>query len=145
MSNIALEISLLLALVAAGLLALGTYFAGKKQLLAMTVLAPAAGVVFVLALAIGFLTVKKKAREVKAGWNLMPVLVASRDLAVGAVLTPDAVNEMPVPEQLVTASVFREDQRSRALGRTLVGPAKRGEPITELLVGIDLEGCRAPK
>ncbi len=145
MSNIVLETSLVLVLMAAGLLALGAFFASKKQLLPMAVLAPAAGLVFVLGLALGFLTVKKKAREVRAGWNLTPVLVASRDLAAGAFLTSDAVSEMPVPEQFVTASLFRDRTRSRALGRTLVGPVKRGEPISELLVGIDLEGCRAAK
>ncbi|ODV00191.1 MAG: hypothetical protein ABT15_30175 [Pseudonocardia sp. SCN 73-27] len=59
-----------------------------------------------------------------------PVLVATRDLPAGVVLGPADVAVRTWPEGLVPAGVLRDS--AEAAGRVLAGPARAGEPVTDL-------------
>jgi Flp pilus assembly protein CpaB len=58
------------------------------------------------------------------------VLVAARDLAPGTLLTPADVRPAALPRDAAPAGVLREP--TAAVGRVLVGPARAGEPITDV-------------
>ncbi|GEL23491.1 hypothetical protein PSU4_24450 [Pseudonocardia sulfidoxydans NBRC 16205] len=59
-----------------------------------------------------------------------PVLVAARDLPAGVVLGPADVTVRPWPQALAPAGVLRDS--ADATGRVLAGPARSGEPVTDL-------------
>lgn len=69
------------------------------------------------------------------------VLAAARDLPAGTVLRPDDVRPVALPPDAVPAGALRSD----AAGRTLAGPMRRGEPLTDarLLTGGLLRGYGA--
>jgi Flp pilus assembly protein CpaB len=142
MSTLVLEVSLFMVIGAALLVAIGTYYAAQRKVLPLMLLGSAAAALLIAAWVTSYLALKKKEREVKAGWNLSPVLVATRDLTAGTPLTSDAVTTKSIPEQFATDSVFNPRTQEKALGRTLVVPVKRGEPITRSTVGYELAGCR---
>ena len=143
-SGLFLEIVLLAMVLGSVLAASGAFMAVKnfpKQpsiLLAVLPMWCIAGVLVAGALPLGYLVLQKKNREVKAGWNLLPVQVASRDLKGGESLNADALTERSIPEQFVTDSVITAGSRDKALGRRLLGAVREGEPITWTLVGIDV-------
>ena len=145
MSTLMAEVFLAMVVLAALLVAIGVAFAVQKRLLPLAILGPLAALLFVVSVAGEYLVVQKTKREVRAGWNLVPVLVATRTLAAGDLLSNDAVTLRPVPEQFLTPSVFRAGNRDLAMGRRVVGPVKPGEPITQVLVGIGLAGCAPVK
>jgi Flp pilus assembly protein CpaB len=57
----------------------------------------------------------------------VPVLVAAHDLSAGTTLTPADVTERVYPARTVPAGTVRQ-----AAGRTLSGPLRRGEPLTDV-------------
>lgn len=62
------------------------------------------------------------------------MVVASRDLAAGATLAPDDVEEVEVPPGVVPQGAVGEP-----VGRLLAAPLRRGEPVTDVrLVGAAL-------
>lgn len=68
---------------------------------------------------------------------VVPVLIASRDLAAGAELAPEDLAAALVPTALVPAGALLD--RSDALGRLVAGPVRRGEPLTDVrLLGAGL-------
>jgi pilus assembly protein CpaB len=82
-----------------------------------------------LAGAVAWAAVKRKEREVKAGWTLVPVLVASRDLAEGSVVSWDSVSQRPIPEQFVTSSVVKPDSATYVIGQKVLVPLQAGDPL----------------
>lgn len=63
-----------------------------------------------------------------------PVLLAARDVPAGATLTDDDVRIRDLPVPYAPAGVLHEP--GAAVGRILAGPARAGEPITDVrLVG----------
>lgn len=95
---------------------------GKTPLLVAIVLGVLAG-------AMAFLSVKKKEREVKAGWNLVPVLVASDSIGEGTVITYDMISQRAVPEQFVTSSVIKPDSANYIVGQKILVPLQAGDPL----------------
>jgi pilus assembly protein CpaB len=95
---------------------------GKTPLLVAVMLGVLAGVM-------AFLSVKKKEKEVKAGWNLVPVLVAADAVAEGTVITYDMVQQRAVPEQFVTSSVIRPDSASYIVGQKVLVGLQAGDPL----------------
>lgn len=95
---------------------------GKTPLLVAIVLGVLAG-------AMAYLSVKKKEREVKAGWNLVPVLVASDNVAEGTVITYDMIAQRAVPEQFVTSSVIKPDSANYIVGQKILVPLQGGDPL----------------
>jgi len=95
---------------------------GKTPLLVAIVLG-------LLAFAMSVLAVKKKEREVKAGWNLVPVLVASNGISEGTVITYDMISQRPVPEQFVTSSVIKPDSANYIVGQKVLVALQVGDPL----------------
>jgi Flp pilus assembly protein CpaB len=57
------------------------------------------------------------------------VLFAARDLASGTLLAAHDAVERGAPPDLVTASWVRTEDRPQALGRPLIAPFRKGDPI----------------
>jgi Flp pilus assembly protein CpaB len=73
-----------------------------------------------LATALGLLATRPHTTGVR-------VLVAARDLSAGTTLAPSDVTGRVYPARAVPAGAVR-----RAAGRTLSGPVRRGEPLTDV-------------
>ena len=95
---------------------------GKTPLLVAIVLGVLAG-------AVAYLSIKKKEREVKAGWNLVPVVVAADAINEGTIITFDMVSQRPVPEQFVTSSVIKPDSANYIVGQKVLVPLQAGDPL----------------
>jgi len=95
---------------------------GKTPLLVAIVLGVLAG-------AVAYLSIKKKEREVKAGWNLVPVVVAADAVNEGTIITYDMISQRPVPEQFVTSSVIKPDSANYIVGQKVLVPLQAGDPL----------------
>jgi pilus assembly protein CpaB len=83
----------------------------------------------VLAGAVAFSAVKRKEKEVKAGWNLVPVVVAAQDIGEGTVVTYDMVSQRAIPEQFVTNSVVKPDSANYVVGQRVLVPLQNGDAL----------------
>ncbi len=95
---------------------------GKTPLLIAVVLGILAG-------AVAYAAIKRKEREVKAGWNLVPVIVAAVDIAEGSIVGYDMVSQRAIPEQFVTSSVVKPDSSSYVVGQKVLVPLQAGDPL----------------
>src|SRR4051812_46927445 len=95
---------------------------GKTPLLVAIVLGVLAG-------AVAYLSIKKKEREVKAGWNLVPVVVAADSVSEGTVVTYDMISQRPIPEQFVTSSVIKPDSANYIVGQKVLVPLQAGDAL----------------
>jgi len=87
-----------------------------------------------LALALGlfagvsaWFSLRARSREARAGWELVPVVVASEDLPRGSLLSSKALAERRVPQQFVTGSVVKPDAVQYALEQRLLAPLQKGD------------------
>lgn len=70
---------------------------------------------------LGYSFVKKREMDVRKGWNLVPVVVAARDIPENTVVTMEMISQRSVPEQFVTSSVVKPDSASYIINqKTLV-------------------------
>lgn len=95
---------------------------GKTPLLIAVVLGVLAGVV-------AYTSVKAKERQVKAGWNLVPVIVANDSIAEGTVMSYDMISQRAIPEQFVTSSVIKPDSSNYIVGQKILVPIQAGDPL----------------
>jgi len=86
---------------------------------------------------------QRVSHRVRAGWNLVPVIVASQDLPEGTVLSFDVVSQRPIPEQFVTSSIVKPDSASYVIGGKLLVPVQSGDPLTWSMFaeGLSHEAC----
>jgi pilus assembly protein CpaB len=96
--------------------------AGRTPLAIATVLGLIAGVV-------AYSAIKKKEADVRRGWNLVPVVVASVDVGEGTVITFDMISQRSVPEQFVTSSVVKPDSASYVVNQKVLVPVQAGDPL----------------
>lgn len=78
---------------------------------------------------LSFTLVKKAEREARAGWILVPVVVANRDVAPGEALKLEEMVERDVPEQLITSSMVGPDKKVYVAAQSLAVPVQAGEPL----------------
>ncbi|MFY0565216.1 SAF domain-containing protein [Archangium lansingense] len=78
---------------------------------------------------LAYTLVKKAERESRAGWILVPVIVAKRDVAPVEALKLDDLAQRSIPEQLVTSSLVRPDSSAYVIGQSLTVPVQEGEPL----------------
>jgi len=90
----------------------------------------------VIALALGLLAgiiawsaIKKKEADVRRGWNLVPVVVASQDIPEGTIITFDMINQRSVPEQFVTSSVVKPESATYVVGQKVLVALQSGDPL----------------
>jgi pilus assembly protein CpaB len=95
---------------------------GKTPLIVALVLGLLAGVV-------AYSAIKKKEADVRRGWNLVPVVVASQDIPEGTVVTFDMISQRSVPEQFVTSSVVKPDSASYVVNQKVLVPLQAGDPL----------------
>ena len=95
---------------------------GKSPLVVALVLGLLAGVV-------AYSAIKKKEYDVRIGWNLTPVAVASQDIPEGTIVTFDMVAQRAVPEQFVTSSVVKPESASYIVNQKVLVPLQKGDPL----------------
>jgi len=78
---------------------------------------------------LGHQQVKKAEQDARSGWNLVPVVVAARDIPEGEVVTFDKVAQRGVPEQFVTASVVKPEGATYVINQRLAVPVKEGDML----------------
>jgi pilus assembly protein CpaB len=90
----------------------------------------------IVAIVLGFLAVlvsiraiKMKEAEVTRGWELEDVVVAAADVQPGTFLSNDVVQISKMPRKFVYESVLVPGDMEVALGREVLVPIKRGEPV----------------
>jgi pilus assembly protein CpaB len=83
----------------------------------------------ILAGAVAYLSLKQQERRVKAGWNLVPVVVAADSVNEGTIITYDMISQRPVPEQFVTSSVIKPDSANYIVGQKVLVPLQAGDPL----------------
>ncbi len=90
----------------------------------------------IVALALGlvaallaFKTMQRQEARVKEGWNLVPVVVATRDIMEGTVLDYDMVASSKMPQQFVTPSVVVPKQFEKVIGQKLMVPLQQSDLI----------------
>jgi pilus assembly protein CpaB len=93
---------------------------GKTPLFIALVLALVAG-------AVAYMGVEREKRRVRAGFNPIPVIVASQDITEGTTITLDLLSQRAVPEQFVTSSVVKPDSASYIIGQKLLVPVQAGD------------------
>ncbi len=103
-------------------LRLGSLTPGKLPLLAALVLGLLAG-------AVAFWGIKRTEAEVRQGWNLVPVVVATRDLREGTLVTREMMAQRSIPEQFATTSVVKPDLASYLDNQKLLVPVQAGDPF----------------
>ena len=72
---------------------------------------------------------QRQGRAARAGWNLVPVLVAAADLGEGTVVTFDDVAQRAVPEEFVTDSLVRPSDANAFVGQRLLMGVKAGDVL----------------
>ncbi len=83
----------------------------------------------VLVGAVGFVYAKTQAADARAGWNLVPVVVASADLPADTVITVDMLSQRAVPEQFVTSSIVQPENVKWIVNRKLRVPMQKSDPM----------------
>lgn len=101
---------------------MGRWLEGRRALWAALGMAVVAG-----GLAYGALRAQEA--RVRRGWDLVPVLVAAKDLAAGTTVTEALVAQREVPEQFATASVLRPESLVHVEGQPVRVPVVAGEPL----------------
>jgi len=95
---------------------------GKTPLIIGVVLGLAAFV-------IGWSGLQRERARVRAGYNLVPVVVATVDLSEGTVLTMDMVSQRSIPETFVTSSVVKPDSVTYVVGQKVMVSLQAGDPL----------------
>ena len=95
---------------------------GKTPLVIALVLGLLAGI-------IAWSAIKKREADVRRGWSLVPVVVASQDIPAGAVVTLDMLSQRSVPEQFVTSSVVKPDSATYVVGQKVLVALQKGDPL----------------
>ncbi|XXF80620.1 Flp pilus assembly protein CpaB [Myxococcaceae bacterium GXIMD 01537] len=95
---------------------------GKTPLVVALVLGLLAGV-------IAYSAIKKKEADVRRGWNLVPVVVASQDIPEGTVVSYEMISQRSVPEQFVTSSVVKPDSSGYVVNQKVLVPLQAGDPL----------------
>jgi len=95
---------------------------GKTPLIIAVVLA-------LVAVVVAWQAIRVREQEVTRGWQLQDVIVAGADIQPGSFLSNDAVGVDKMPRKFIYESVLVPADMEVALGREVVVPIKRGEPI----------------
>jgi len=88
-----------------------------------------AAVLGIVAFAVSYSAIKKREADVRKGWNLVPVVVASVDVSEGTVVTMEMISQRSIPEQFVTSSVVKPDSASYIVNQKVLVPLQAGDPL----------------
>jgi pilus assembly protein CpaB len=82
-----------------------------------------------IAVVVAWRAIRMRELEVTRGWQLQDVIVAAADIQPGAFLSNDSVMVDKMPRKFIYESVLVPADMEVALGREVIVPIKRGEPI----------------
>ncbi len=68
-------------------------------------------------------------REVRRTWNLVPILVANREIPPGVPLSRDMLAVAEVPEKFVTSSTVTPSGAGSAVSQVVTSPLQRGDAL----------------
>ncbi len=90
-----------------------------------------AAIFAVLAGLVAYLAIKRRGDEISSGWRPLKVLVASKNLQVGDVLSDDNLAIGQMPTQMVTRSVvtLEDHNKTPVFGKKLAVPMLRGDAL----------------
>jgi pilus assembly protein CpaB len=94
----------------------------------VTPIALAAGLML-MGFGVSFSALQKERNDVRKGWNLVPVVVATVDLSEGTVVTMEHLSQRSIPEQFVTSSVVKPDSSSYVVGQKVMVSVAAGDPL----------------
>lgn len=77
---------------------------------------------------VGYAYARYQGRQVRRGWNLVPVTGLAIDVP-GGTLNPGSIKTMSIPEQFSTSSVVKPDSASSVLGKEVSGPLLKNAPL----------------
>jgi len=83
----------------------------------------------ILAFALTHLYLKTELRKLTAGMRKVAIVVAREELTANTVLDTSNTADFEVFERGLSDRVFRVEDRKLAMGRTLLYPVRKGEPI----------------
>ncbi len=86
-------------------------------------------IVVVVGLLAAYLGYSSGHRRAVRGWDLVPVVVAAQDIAVGQTLETDMIAQRPMPSQFVTPSIILPENYSHVVGQKVLVSLKKGDPI----------------
>jgi pilus assembly protein CpaB len=97
-------------------------FKGRTPLVIGIVLGVLAGIMAMFALS-------NKEKQIRRGWNLQEVVVASEDVTEGSRLELSMIAKRTIPEQFITKSTIRPKDVEKILGQTIVVNLHTGDPL----------------
>jgi pilus assembly protein CpaB len=71
----------------------------------------------------------RRNHSAKAGYNYIPVVVASEAISAGTIVTWDMLSQRAFPEQLVTGSVIKPESAGDIVGHKVLMPLQAGDPL----------------
>jgi len=83
----------------------------------------------VVAGALAWISLRSQADEVRAGWELVDVVVAARPLAAGTEVGADDLARRQIPRRFASSSVVRPEQTHLVAGQRLEAPLQEGDPL----------------
>ena len=87
---------------------------------------------------------RREHKRVRAGWNLIPVIIANQDISAGSTVSFDVVSQRPIPEQFVTSSVVKPDSASYVIGQKILVPLQAGDPLMWFMFEDTEKGQKQP-
>lgn len=82
-----------------------------------------------LAVFLMYSRVKHEEDQVRAEWDLVPVVVASEDLRTGELLSPKNIASRSIPRRLVTDSIVKPESAAYVLTQPILMPHHAGDPL----------------
>ena len=88
-----------------------------------------AGAFFCFAAFITYILVTNSEKKARAGWTLVPVIVAAQNIPEGTTVDFSMLSTRTVPEQFVTSSVVKPDSASYVVSQRIMVPVQAGDPL----------------
>ncbi|MBL8955613.1 MAG: Flp pilus assembly protein CpaB [Myxococcaceae bacterium] len=88
-----------------------------------------AGVLLVFFGFITYINVRTTERNVRRGWTLVPIVVASQNIAEGSIIDYGMLSIREVPDSVVTSSVVKPDSSAYVLNQRIMVPVQAGDPL----------------
>jgi Flp pilus assembly protein CpaB len=118
----------------------------RKPKIGRNVLAGAALGVLLPVMALGLTALKKERAAGRCGapdFSVLPIMIASRDMAAGTPITYESISQCFIPEWSAAPSDLRPDSANAAIGVLTLVPLRAGDAIRvpTLASGMTSEQC----
>ncbi len=86
-------------------------------------------VLFVFFGVVAYINIRSTEVNVRRGWSLVPIVVASESLPEGTTIDFNMISTREVPDVFVTSSVVKPDSSAYLLNQRLIVPVQGGDPL----------------